>query len=272
MKSSEYKNRLYQLESILLDTNFLLQNQDIPIHHLHHELFPDEINFIFKPIAFDHFSLQEKTVMSSEGEIISVDNYLTRNFPCKKCKERDRGIRSFLQRGRKKLLVLHYSGETGIKGSLFAKKSSKTIFRSIEVENSFKELIYDSLKENYLEFFYQEYPACHFNADSKSEDWLRRSIECDSHVLETIQKEKIKAILVLGSSAVLRWNPDFCKTNQGKIMNWTFADQTKIPFIITRSPEALIHSKNKSDTEYNILIQEVKDHLIKLQNQVGKFD
>ena len=73
MKSSEYKNRLYQLESILLDTNFLLQNQDIPIHHLHHELFPDEINFIFKPIAFDHFSLQEKTVMSSEGEISEID-------------------------------------------------------------------------------------------------------------------------------------------------------------------------------------------------------
>jgi hypothetical protein len=272
MKSSEYKNRLNQLESILLETNFLIQNHDIPIHHFNSEQFPDEISFIFKPIAIDYFNLPEKAVLSSEGEIISVDNYLTRNFPCKKCKDRERGIRSFLQRGRKKLLILHYSGDTGIKGSAYAKKSSKTIFRSIEVENSFKDLISEALDENYLEYFYQEYPACHFNTVSNPEDWQRRSIECDSHVLETIQKEKIKAILVLGSSAILRWNSNFCKTNQGKVMNWTFADQTKIPFLITRSPEALVHSKNKSDSDYNNIIQEVKDHILKLYHQVGKFD
>jgi hypothetical protein len=269
MKSTVYKSRLNQLESILRDSYFLLNNENLPIHNFKMEPFPDEIPFVFKPISKDHFHSQDKTILSPEGEIVAVDQYLTRNFSCKRCIDRERGIRSFIQRGRKKLLILHYSGNSGLKSAAFAKRSNKIIFRTQEIESLFGELINDSIQENYEEFFYQEYPGCHFNQNSTAEQWQKRSIECDSQILETITKEGIKAILVLGSSAVLRWEPEFCKTNQGKVMNWSFPNQLKIPFLITRSPEALSFAKNKSDSDYLKIFSEMKDHVQKLIKFAG---
>lgn len=270
MKSIEYKSRLNQLESILRDSYFLLNNENLPIHNFKTEPFPGEIPFVFKPIAKDHFHLPDKTILNPEGEVVAVDHYLTRNFSCKRCIDRERGIRSFLQRGRKKLLILHYSGNSGLKSAAFAKRSNKIIFRTQEIESLFGDLILDSIKENYEEFFYQEYPGCHFNQKSSPEQWKQRSEECDSQILETITKEGIKAILVLGSSAVLRWEADFCKKNQGKVMNWNFTNQIKIPFLITRSPEALAFAKNKSDSDYNKIFSEMKEHIQKLVKLTGE--
>lgn len=269
MKSTEYKSRLNQLESILRDSHFLLQNKNFPIHHFKSEPFPDEIPLVFKAISKEHFQLPEKTILSSEGEIVAVDQYLTRNFSCKRCVDRERGIRSFLQRGRKKLLILHYSGNSGIKSASFAKRSNKIIFRTQEIESLFSELMQESIHENYEEFFYQEYPGCHFNQNSNSGQWQKRSIECDSQILETVIKEDIKAILVLGSSAILRWDQEFCRANQGKVMSWNFANQMKIPFLITRSPEALSFAKSKSEEEYLKISSEMKDHIKKLINLAG---
>jgi hypothetical protein len=88
-------------------------------------------------------------------------------------------------------------------------------------------------------------------------------------IRESVIKEDIKAILVLGSSAILRWDQDFCRANQGKVMSWNFANQMKIPFLITRSPEALSFAKSKSEEEYLKISSEMKDHIKKLINLAG---
>jgi len=58
--------------------------------------------------------------------------------------------------------------------------------------------------------------------------------------------------------------------NQGKVMNWNFTNQIKIPFLITRSPEALAFAKNKSDSDFNKIFSEMKEHIQKLVKLTGE--
>ncbi|WCL47915.1 hypothetical protein [Leptospira sp. GIMC2001] len=271
MKASEYLNRLKTLDSILQETGFLLQNNEFPIYNLSKEPYPDEFPLVFNPSKINITSEGDK-ILNSEGEVIALDGYLTRNFACKKCSDRSMGIRGFLQRGRKKLLILHYTGETGMPGSSFIKKSSKTLFRSKEVEESFTEWIQEGLNTSYEEFHYQEYPACRFHKGFEVSDWHRRANLCDIHVEETVRKEGIKAILVLGSSALLRWPSEYCKANAGKLLEWKFSDGLKIPYLITRSPEALLHCKIKKPSEYKNMLTQLSEHLRILQKKVGDFN
>lgn len=270
MNSQEYRKRLESLESILHDSEFLLKSREFPIYSFQTESYPDEIPLVFQPARLSTEAF-EQTILDPDGGIVAIDNYLNRNFACKLCPDRDRGIRSFLTRGRKKLLILHYSGDTGGKNAIL-KKNNRTIFRTKEIQESFQELIDRSLDTSYEEFFFQEYPACHFSKNMDPENWVRRTSACDEHVWETIQKENIKALLVLGSSAVLRWTPDFCKQNQGKLKVWTFPDGTSIPFAITRSPDALQHAKIHNPERYPVILEEMSQVLRKLHSAVGGFD
>lgn len=270
MKTFAYKERLKKLESIIQDSVFLLNNSEFPIYNRNNENYPDEIPLVFQPAKILP-RYGNETVLNPEGEVLAVDNYLNRNFACKFCNDRDRGIRGFLIRGRKKLLILHYTGDTG-KGNTFLKKSNKTIFRTKEIEQCFEELSETFMQSSYREYFFQEYPACHFSKSMDSKSWERRTTFCDSHILETIKKEGIKAILVLGSSAILRWTPEFCKTNQGIVKSWNFSDGTKIPFAITRSPDALLHAKLNAPDKYKSIQKEMGDVLLKLSQVVGGLD
>jgi hypothetical protein len=271
MKTEEYRNRLVQLDSILQDSIFLLNNEELPIYNSVTESYPDEIPLVFHP-ARQTAILTNQAILDPAGEVVAVDNYLTRNFSCRLCPDRDRGIRGFLQRGRKKLLILHYTGDSGLTGSSFIKKNSRSLFRTPDVESCFQELVEKHLNLSYEEFFFQEYPACHFPKNSEPKQWEIRSKNCDIHVLETVQKENIKAILVLGSSAILRWSKTFCQTNQGKILTWKFGDGTTIPFSITRSPEALLHAKKSSPDKFPEIFQEMGRHLTELERIAGGFD
>ncbi|MCC5813340.1 MAG: hypothetical protein JJT78_01170 [Leptospira sp.] len=270
MRTAIYRERLKKLESILQDSVFLLSNSEFPVYNFNHEVYPDEIPLVFQPAKIPTFP-DKQTILDPQGEILAVDNYLNRNFACKLCPDRDRGIRGFLIRGRKKLLILHYSGNTG-NATSFIKKSNKTIFRTKDIESCFEELTEKFCNTSYQEYFFQEYPACHFSKEMDTKSWERRTTHCDNHILETVKKEGIKAILVLGSSAVLRWTPEFCKTNQGKIMAWTFSDGTKLPFAITRSPDALHHAKINSPEKYPSILNEMGGVLKNLSQTVGGLD
>jgi len=270
MDPNTYRNRLRILEDILNEAAFLLRNNEFPIHQLNSEILPEDIPLLFQPAQVSAFSSSE-TILDSQGEILAVENYLTRNFSCRRCPDRDRGIRGFLIRGRKKLLILHYSGNTSGQNAIF-KRSNRIIFRSSEIQSCFQELLESALQTNFEEFYYQEYPGCHFTKNSSQNDWKRRVAACDVHVLETIQKENVKAILILGSSAVLKWDKDFCSRNQGKVMQWNFSEAIEIPYMITRSPEALVYAKQISDEKYNEIFQDMKRHILTLSEAVKGFE
>lgn len=270
MKTEQYRNRLENLDSLLQSARFLLANEQFPIYNWNHELYPDEIPLVFESAHIDIAPVRE-AILDPGGEIVAVDNYLRRNFPCTVCNDRSRGIRGFLQRGRKKLLILHYTGESGLSGSSFIKKNPKALFRTQGIEDCFRELIDKNFQYSYQEFFFQEYPACHFPPSDQAGVWERRAANCDIQILETVRKEGIRAILVLGSSAILRFNREFCQKNQGKVMKWKFGDGTHVPFCITRSPEALLHAKNQDREKFQSILDEMSAHIQGLNQTVGGF-
>jgi hypothetical protein len=272
MKTKEYLDRLHKLSEILEDSEFLLKTEQFPIYNLQTEPYPDEFPILFQPAHLPSIPAKQK-ILDPVGQVLAVDHYLSRNFSCKLCPDRERGIRAFLRRGRKKLLVLHYTGDSGLGGhTATIKRSNRIVFKSSQIEDFFEELIQETFGFSHEEFFYQEYPGCHFSKKLTQGDWKKRATACDFHVLETVQTESIKGILVLGSAAVLRWTKEFCIENQGKVMAWKFANGEKLPFLITRSPEALVHARENIPEKYEPLRLEMKSHLTNLSKITGGWD
>lgn len=252
-----YYKRLSLLEAILNESQYLLSNGEFPIYHLNSEPIPDEIYIHFQPLQTPQPPSQ--TVLNENAEIVSIENYLTRNFSCTKCLDRSRGIRNFLSRGRKKILFLHYSGATKPNEKLT--KTGKTILKSQLAQEELASVIKNSFSLPLEEFFFQEFPACHFNPNLNPQEWERRCKNCEYHILETVRKEDIKLIIILGNSAILRWSKEFCNENLGRVFLWELEEGFKIPSMILRSPEALLFAKSKSNEEYKSLKNTMQEQL-----------
>ncbi|MBE7411310.1 MAG: hypothetical protein L6Q54_00995 [Leptospiraceae bacterium] len=259
--------------TLLKDVNFLIENHTFSILRKREEKDPESIAFVYpkKPKQAD-------VIKSPSGilfkEQISKEE---RNFLCRLCIDRLSGIRTFKRNGRKKILVLHYTGETKKGRKLFVKKSKYQVFRTKEAETIFEKLIQKTFGFSYLEFFYQEYLGCNFLPDSSNNsDWLRRAENCKSQVKETLEEDEIVGVIMLGSSAVLSMGIEKAKKIEGHIEEYSYNGK-KIPQIVIRSPEAILQIQEKKkkiqieSDDYKTLQNEEEQLFQKLYEQLTQF-
>lgn len=264
--------------SLLKDASFLIGTDAFPIFRKKDEPDPADIPFIYQK--------KSKSVLKQNPSAkILFKEQLTReerNISCKLCSDRLSGIRSFKRNGRKNILVLHYSGETKKGKKPFVKKSKHQIFRTKEAEDIFGKLIQKVFGFSYLEFFYQEYPACNFQTDNSSvSDWIARADKCRFHVNESLASDNIAGIIMLGSSAVVAMGIENAKKNEGQIINYDHNGKN-IPQLILRSPEAILQMQEKRkqlsvesieygnlQMEENSLIEKFSENLRKFKTKLG---
>jgi hypothetical protein len=95
------------------------------------------------------------------------------------------------------------------------------------------------------DLFFQEFPACMFLPDrSNDSDWKERLKNCEIHIVDTIQKYNIKAIIIMGGAAVLYYGQNKAKEYNGLIREIEFQD-IKLPCLVLRSPEGILQLENK---------------------------
>lgn len=235
---------LQELKSILQDLRFLIKKEDFPIFRKRGEPDPQTMELVWKENwNFGYTSTESGVPTQTRGVQVRIPpKEQDRNFSCKLCPERLSAVRHFIVRGRKKVLVLHYTGEFQPNKPSYAKTSPQRIFRTPEAENLFDRMIQKEFGFSMREFYYQEYPACLFSQDRSSElDWKRRVENCRVHVKETVQKEGIKGIILLGAAATLA----FGKEEAAKLLGKTVEFEPGIPMVILRSPEAILSSEQK---------------------------
>lgn len=246
----DQKTILETFTDILKETKFLIQNQAVSIFRFQDEQDPNDYVFPWKskvPESIENQKKQQKENQRNNRDLV--------NFSCTLCQGKLSGVRQFLHKGRKPILVLHYSGATTAKEKLFTKTRPNQIFKDKLTEVSWDSIVKTVFGFSYEEFYYEEYPACTFShTDSKELDWNTRLENCKVHVKETVEEFGIKAIVILGSSARLLFGPEKAKEQLGKVIEWDLEGK-KIPLLTTRSPEALVflgEKAKKADSETNL--------------------
>lgn len=244
------KTILETFSDILKETKFLIQNQSVSVFRFQNEKDPNDFVFPWKSKVPETLEKQKKQQKESQRK-----NRDLVNFSCTLCQGKLSGVRQFLHKGRKPILVLHYSGATTAKEKPFTKTRPNQIFKDKLTEISWDGVVKKVFGFSYEEFYYEEYPACTFShTDSKDSDWNTRLENCKFHVKETVEEFGIKAIVILGSSARLLFGAEKAKEQLGKVMEWELGG-LKIPLLTTRSPEALVflgEKAKKADSETNL--------------------
>lgn len=246
----DQKTILSRFTDILTEAKFLIQNKSVSIYRFQEEKDPNDFVFPWKSKVPESLEMQKKQQKESQRK-----NKDLVNFSCTFCKGKLSGVRQFLHKGRKPVLILHYTGATNPKEKPFTKTKPNQIFKDKLTENSWGELVQKVFGFSFEEFFYQEYPACTFShTDSKDTDWTERVENCKFHVKDTVEEYGIKMIVVLGSSAKLLFGADKAKELLGKQIHWDLSGLS-IPIVTTRSPEALVflgEKAKKTDSESNL--------------------
>ena len=264
-----------EFASILSDVEFLLEKNQFEIYRYDSEKNPREIQFSWKPI----FTNNPKS-NTTNVKPVSLD----KNFSCKLCPKKLGAIRNFAHKGTKPILVLHYTSEHRKGQSTLTKSNPNLTLRTRESEDLFDRLIKKVFGFSSKELFFQEYPACSFNHNSSTlEDWSARIEACDIHVKDTIEEYGIKAVILMGSAAVLRLGAEKAKEKTGKIEPLVFRD-IDVPTIVIRSPEGVFSleekrkklESNKTSEAYKQAKKEedevklsLVEHLTGLKNQLG---
>lgn len=246
----DQKSILERFTDILTEARFLIQNKSVSVYKLQEEKDPNDYGFPWKSKVPESLEIQKKQQKENQRK-----NKDLVNFSCTFCQGKLSGVRQFLHKGRKPVLVLHYTGATNPKEKPFTKTKPNQIFKDKLTESSWGELVQKVFGFSFEEFFYQEYPACTFShTDSKETDWTTRVENCKFHVKETVEEYGIKMIVILGSSAKLLFGAEKAKELLGKEIKWDLSGLS-IPIVTTRSPEALVflgEKAKKSDSETNL--------------------
>ncbi|EKN87138.1 hypothetical protein LEP1GSC034_0580 [Leptospira interrogans str. 2003000735] len=233
------KKILSELGRVLGDLRFLIQKKQIPILQFSGEKPPETTELVWKEGWEQSFSGFQSDDLELEAEGIQVRRsakVAERNFLCKLCNDRISAVRNFLIKGRKPILVLHYTGEIAPGRPAFSKTSPDQIFRTKETEELFGRMIQKQFGFSHREFYYQEYPACIFaHSKSKADDWKIRTEKCETQVKDTIESEKIKGIILLGTSAIAVYGKEKALEMMGRTLDFL----PGVPMIVLRSPEAI---------------------------------
>ncbi|TGL59431.1 hypothetical protein [Leptospira sarikeiensis] len=258
-----------ELKGILQDFKFLVQNGEFPILRRQGEKDPEDLDLEWKESwTWSSTSQKESGTAPIPGIQMRIPpKKEDRNFSCKLCPDRLSAIRHFIIRGRKKILVLHYTGETVSGKQSYVKTSPLKIFRSSEAEDVFDRMIQKVFGFTMKEFYYQEFPGCLFSQDRSTEDdWKRRTNNCRIQVQETVQEEEIQGIILLGAAAPLLFGKDEAIGQMGKTLEF----QPGVPMVVLRSPEAILaaEQKRKSSKADSPEFQEAKKKEIEVKESI----
>ncbi|WP_061221783.1 hypothetical protein [Leptospira weilii] len=237
------KEILSELRRILGDLRFLIQKKQVPILKLSGEQPPETTELVWKEEIWLPSSQSHDLELEATGiQVRRAARTAERNFVCKLCSERISAVRNFIIKGRKPILVLHYMGEIVPGKPAFSKTSPDQIFRTKEAEELFGRMIQKQFGFSHKEFYYQEYPACIFaHSKSNATDWKVRTEKCEVQVKETIDSEKIKGIILLGTSAIAVYGKEKALEMMGRTLDFL----PGVPMIVLRSPEAIVAIETK---------------------------
>ncbi|AXR61529.1 hypothetical protein [Leptospira mayottensis] len=237
------KKIISELGRILGDLRFLIQKKQVPILQFSGEQPPETTELIWKEDTWLPSSQSHDLELEATGiQVRRAARTVERNFVCKLCSERISAVRNFIIKGRKPILVLHYTGEIVPGKPAFSKTSPDQIFRTKEAEELFGRMIQKQFGFSYREFYYQEYPACIFaHSKSNAGDWKIRTEKCEVQVKETIDSEKIKGIILLGTSAIAVYGKEKALEMMGRTLDFL----PGVPMIVLRSPEAIVAIETK---------------------------
>jgi hypothetical protein len=263
---------LEKYSKTLVDLSKLISENKFFINNLSNEPKVDFIQFKWD-IKLPQNSIDKKIVKPLH--LKSTE----RNIVCKLCLDRSFGIRNFLHKGNVPILVLHYTGEFRPNLPIYTKPTSERIFRNFESEEIFHRMIQKVFSISMRDFYYQEYPGCVFS--NKTFDmnlWKNRLENCNAHIQETIESEKIKAILITGGAAVLLFGKEDAQKKIGLIEDFSFGS-TSIPTMVIRSPDAVLQIENrrknidqkKNPNEFKKAKEQENQLKIEIVNYLQKF-
>ena len=207
------------------------------------------------------------------------------NFHCKLCTVRLYPVRNFFRPALKEkkipILVLHFNGNFRIHPPLATKRdlSTQNLFGTKEEDQLFERML-NKLSLGTQNFYYQEFPACHFNANrSVIEDWQQRAKHCTKHVQSSIQKYDIKRIILCGPAAVALLGEEKAKqrAKDATLFSVSFGERT-LDCVSLRSPASLLEleryrNQEKDKQKHDIILEKekaIKNGMLKaVQSIVG---
>ena len=113
-----------------------------------------------------------------------IKRELPPNFRCESCAIRLYPVKKFFHAGKLPVLLLHYNGllSKSHHQTLPRDRSANFVFGNKPEDELFTRIL-EKLKFKWDDFNYQEYPACHFDVGTSSEeDWQERAQNCLEHV------------------------------------------------------------------------------------------
>ena len=189
---------------------------------------------------------------------ITARRELPANFRCEACSARLYPVKKFFYAGKLPVLLLHHNGliNKAPRQALPRDRSANFVFGS-QAEDELFARILSKLDLQWADFNYQEYPACHFDASTSSEEnWKKRAENCLEHVENSIQSAKIKKIILCGNAALALLGLAEAQSKAQSMEIFPFPlmkKETKIDCVVLRSPSALLslekRRKASSDTE-----------------------
>jgi hypothetical protein len=170
---------------------------------------------------------------------------LPANYLCSLCENRMYPVRKYRKNGKLPILVLHYNGQPG-SSVVRPDRSDRHIFGSEEEDDLFFRMCRAAGFEP-DDFFFQEFPACHFGSQSGSEsEWNLRMKNCLMHVKNTIEANRIRLLIFMGPSALLFFGKaEALRKSTSMEISEANIDGLPIPSLVLRSPAALLSMEKR---------------------------
>lgn len=234
-----------------------------------HEPAPEEIDLIYTPPP----EPARTAAATPEPSVAQPDSFapertgLPANFRCTLCSDRMYPVKRYYRSGRLPVLVLLHNGLLA-PGPARLDRSEQFVFGSRAEDELFERMV-SAVGKTPGDFHFQEYTACHFNADrSLPEDWNERGRNCLTHLNDTIVRENIRLLLVTGPAAVLLLGEEkaHAMATGGEGIHLPLGDG-EIPAMAIRSPAALLALENKrrrageqgNESAYKQIVRQEKD-------------
>lgn len=262
MSSENKQSTLQQMQDIVQDLQQILKNEEL-LWHVGEQTHPEHFDFSGMAGLLRQAHQTQQTHSSSAGASSHPPKELGRASPeagaldlpanqkCTLCADRIYATRRFFVRGKRPILVVHFEGPFG--NSVEARdRSQKLLFSSREEDELFGRMV-GRMGMELSDLHFQQLPACHFVAEtSTAEDWNERTLNCLTHLEDTIARENIKLALITGPAAVLLFGEEGAKhfAQTGEIIDMP-VNATRVAALVVRSPAALLSLEHRTKMARN---------------------
>ncbi|MCE9600095.1 MAG: hypothetical protein K8S54_19195 [Spirochaetia bacterium] len=173
-------------------------NEEEMVSHWLGEPTPMEVQIVYRPPAKQK---EETAAAVAESQVTRPMRNIPQNFACGFCPERIYPVKRFMVPGRLPVLVLFFNGSV-TPTKMRPERSDVCILASKEEDALFDSTMREAGFEGINDFYFQQFPACHFNPQrSNMQDWQRRANHCTEHVRATIEGHSIQHVLISSPSS-----------------------------------------------------------------------